>query len=365
MSDPGERIVVVSDLHMGAGADDPFTADDRFADALADLAAGTGGRRLRVVLLGDVVDFPAIPLAGARVTPATRPSDAVAKLDRVVEAHPTVFSAIRALVEAGHRVDVVAGNHDGEVLFPAVGARLRAALGGSAGRVTLHPWMLYVPGVLYAEHGHMHHDLNRFPWPGVLPEERRLRVPVGSYVDALTHLRSRQPDARPRALAVQAARMGVGALTALARSSREERRRTGRQRELPSSLASGLPPAAVLGIDRITSATPASIARRAVGMAAARRRAEAVDGPKHYLHAAAERVHRVLVTAGCPVPYHVFGHTHLQEDLPLDGNEARYLNPGTWSGLTRRVEGGQRRFGAVVIDRTPGEPPRARIHVRD
>ena len=60
---------------------------------------------------------------------------------------------------------MVAGNHDLDLVRPAVGQRLRWHLGVAASddRVRIWPWLYVVPGVLYAEHGNQHHDLNRFP----------------------------------------------------------------------------------------------------------------------------------------------------------------------------------------------------------
>jgi predicted phosphodiesterase len=70
----------------------------------------------------------------------------------------------------------------------------------------------------------------------------------------------------------------------------------------------------------------------------------------------------VLESAGLGVPFYVFGHTHVAADVPLPGSSARYLNPGTWSATTRRVPGGDRRCGVVVID--DGETgPRAEVRI--
>jgi hypothetical protein len=361
---PGETIAVVADLHLAGGGDDPFTEDGRFAATVDGLLSAASGRRLRLVLLGDTVDFPAVGLEGRRVTPATHPGDAVDKLRRVLAAHPAVLDALRRVVRAGHRIDAVAGNHDMELMLPGVQSCLRDAVGGGPDDVAVHPWMLYVPGVVYAEHGQQHHDVNRFPelGAGCPPVDRRLRVPAGSYIDALAHLRRRQPDASAPALLAQAARMGLGLAGGLVRLSRGERHREHRERRLATALPAALPPAAVLGIDRVAAATPSSIARRAAAMATARLRVPGAGTPVPYMQAAAQAVHHVLDAEGCAVPFYVFGHTHVAVDVPLvETPTARYLNPGTWSSMTRRVPGGDRRFGVVVIEREPGEPPRAEL----
>jgi UDP-2,3-diacylglucosamine pyrophosphatase LpxH len=358
----GDIAVLVADLHLAAGEGDPFSDDDRFAEAIADLLASAAGRRLRLVCLGDTFDFPAVTLAGQRATPATAPEEAVQKLDRILDAHPMTMKAFRSVVDAGHRVDLVAGNHDMELLMPGVQARLREALGAEAGGVEVHPWMLYVPGVLYAEHGQQHHDFNRFPWLGTTSPcaHGRLDVPAGSFLDAVVHLRRRQRGASTSAQAVQAARLVVGLLGALLRLSRAERRRKQRERLLPSVTPPGLPAAAVLGIDRAAAATPASIARRAVAMATARLRPSRAPARSPYMHAAARAVHHVLTAEQSSAPFYVFGHTHVAEDVAL-GDGARYLNPGTWSTMTRSVPGGDRRCGVVVIEWGDRAVPRAEL----
>ena len=364
MTSPAEVAVLVADLHLACGPGDPFTADEEFARTVGDLLAEAGGRRFRLVLLGDSVDFPAVPLPGRPVTPATGPADAVAKLDRVLAAHPLVVGVLRQVVAAGQRIDVVAGNHDMELLLPAVQDRLRAAVGGGPDTVTVHPWFLHVPGVLHAEHGQQHHDVNRFPELGC-PDGPGgpLVVPAGSYLDALVHLRARSPQASPPALAAQGARMAAGLVGGLVRLSRAERRRRSRERALAAGDA-GLPPAVVVDLDRAGAATPVTILRRA-GAMAARRLPVARPGPATpYMHGAAAAVDRVLAAHGWAVPFLVFGHTHVADDVPVPGGApARYLNPGTWSTMLRRVPGGDRRCGVVVIEWAPEAPPRARLQL--
>ena len=359
----GQTLAVVADLHLAAGDDDPFTDDRRFATAVADLVSSVGGERFRLVLLGDTFDFPAVTLQGRRVTPATLPQEATQKVERIIAAHPTVMAALGGVVAAGHRIDLVAGNHDMELVMPPVQERLREALGADQDAVRIHPWMLYVPEVLYAEHGQQHHDFNRFPWLGAAspPASGRLPVPAGSYVDELSHLRRRQPTASAPSLAMHAARMGTGVVAGLLRLSRAERHRDERERRLAATVRAGLPPAAVVGIDRAGAATPTSIARRAAEMAVRRFRPQPAGHPG-YMEAAAHAVHRVLQAHGCAVPFYAFGHTHVAADVPLgDGSPARYVNPGTWSSMTRSTPGGDRRCEVLVIRRAASGQPEAEL----
>jgi UDP-2,3-diacylglucosamine pyrophosphatase LpxH len=347
------RIALLSDLHLACGEHDPFTEDDRLAGTIDQLVSDASGTPLRLVLLGDTFDFPAVSLPDRRTSPATRPSDAVRKLDEIMAAHPLVLTALRDLLAAGHRIDFVAGNHDMELSMPAVQDRLRQALPGA---LEVHPWMLYLPGVLYAEHGQQHHDINRFPGLAVdHPEPNRpLAVPPGSYLDALVHLRQRAPRASTPALAALAAGMGIGLLRGLVRLGRVERHRSERERLLGSTPLAGLPSGAVVAIDRLAAATPASVAHRAAGMAARQLR-HRPGAAVPYMQAAAQAVHHALEAEGAAVPFYLFGHTHVAADVPLpDSVAARYLNPGTWSSMTRRVPGGDRRFGVVLIEQSRG-----------
>jgi UDP-2,3-diacylglucosamine pyrophosphatase LpxH len=110
------RLLIVSDLHMatpGGPYPDPFPADSAFAAALRHFAARVAPPA-RLLLLGDALDFV---LAVPR-THDVGDSDelALAKLDAIAEAHAAVFAALTDVVGAGHRIDVVPGNHDAELL---------------------------------------------------------------------------------------------------------------------------------------------------------------------------------------------------------------------------------------------------------
>ena len=363
-AEPGELAAIVADLHLAAGDDDPFSDDERFAAMIEDLVGSAAGRRLRLICLGDTFDFPAVALPGQCASPATRPAQAEQKLDRILAAHPVTVQALRSVLEAGHRIDFVAGNHDMELLMPGVQARLRQAIGWDADRVAVHPWMLYVPAVLYAEHGQQHHDFNRFPHLSATAPcaHGRLDVPAGSYLDALVHLRKREGPGSTPALVARAVGLLSGVFRALLRLSRAERRRNqrGRERRLAEATPSDLSPAVVMRIDRAAAATPTSIGRRAVALAAGRIAPALARTRRPYMHEAARTVHGLLAGEKSAVPFYAFGHTHVAEDVDL-GEGARYLNPGTWSTMTRRVPGGELRCGVVVIEWGPGINPRAEL----
>jgi hypothetical protein len=68
--------------------------------------------------------------------------------------------------------------------------RLLARAGGiaeDAVDLTVYPWLYYVPGLLYAEHGHQYHDLNSFP--ALVRDDTALSdrpaPPLGAAIDRL------------------------------------------------------------------------------------------------------------------------------------------------------------------------------------
>ncbi len=189
-------LVITSDLHLGGGTagvwgprfSDEFTDDQAFVEFLRCLSPRPGSR---LVFLGDAFDFLRVPVTGARTGLFARSeAEAVAQLDRIAAAHPVVMTALSDTLAAGVRVDFVSGNHDAELIRPAVRERLRALLGAPVG---FHPWILYIPGLLYAEHGHHHHDINTFARPlyPYATTEGRLERPPAAWLGDLRRFPAR------------------------------------------------------------------------------------------------------------------------------------------------------------------------------
>lgn len=311
-------LVIVSDLHLGGGPSatawgrgfhDEFAADDAFSDFLHWLSARPTSR---LVLLGDTFDFLRVPVTGPRTGMIARSDvEAVAQLECIAAAHPGVISALSAALAAGVRVDLVCGNHDAELVRPAVQERLCALLGAE---VHFHSWILYLPGLLYAEHGHHHHDINTFACP-MHPYARgsgRLERPPAALLGDLARL-----SACP-------SRLWRDALTGL-RGRPPARARAGYLAGLPGHAAKiGLPGVVTAELHDLARSSLLRTGRRVVG--ARLRRSE---GPG-YLPEAAAAVHDLMTRRQLAVPYYAFGHTHAAMRLPL-GADAWYLNSGTWS----------------------------------
>jgi UDP-2,3-diacylglucosamine pyrophosphatase LpxH len=332
-------IVVVSDLHVGAH-DDPFY-DGAFARFL-DHVGETGAELL---LLGDALDFvEARPRAIGRRTPIdTSERAACATLEWIARRHQAFFDAIAGYVGRGRPVHVVPGNHDLELMRTSAQTRFceLVARGGRsedrAGAVVFHPWIFYVPGLLYAEHGHQHHDINAVDTL-LQPEDPdrpgQLALPLASHLVA----------GRPR-FALRAARHAVH----LSGSALARRRAEYRRHALAPETARVPLPAATLGaLDRLSEARPSAILGRLLRQAVRRRPGQPTQ-QGGYLHAGATAVDRVLQESGAAVPHLAFGHTHIAERFPVHAR-AEYINCGTWSPFVPRgldPAGGRLTFARV------------------
>jgi len=310
------RTVLLSDLHMGAGGPrEQFRADAALAAQLEIFAADPAVSDL--VLLGDTFD-----LSGGS-SPVARPG-AVDRLRDVLKAHPDVVASLRSVVRHGVRLHVVHGNHDVELAGEHVQARLRTALATQdTGVVRFLPWLYHVPGLLLAEHGNQHHDLNAFdtvlqPLSGggcVVPE------PFGGQ---LSRLRDRHAGAAvlPRA-AWAAARETVR----LYGPTRRARRAAYRRELLPRyAVEVGLAEECVLLLDQLGQHHPAAIMARLVRQTLNRK-------DPGYLIGAAQAARDALAHAA--PPFLVMGHGHAADARLLSSASSDtpvvYLNTGTWS----------------------------------
>ena len=339
----GATTVVISDLHLAAGRHDPFSDDLALASFLDELARrAAAGARLRLVLLGDTLDFALVEHDGRRLDPTV--PGALARLERIAGAHSEVFAALARAAGAGVAIDIIAGNHDLELLAPAVLDMLRALLTGHGGSLTLHPWILHLPGVAYLEHGQQHHDINRVPGLLETGAVEQLALPAGTiYGEHLLALNDVLGADIPverlcaRSVVAAARRRPARLAGALGPSLDAARNLSRCQRAARTALraaapaiacesAQRVPPETVGALQHATASTPAgAVRRRLLG-----RRAH-----EPYMVTGARKAHDLLAGAGQAVAFYVFAHTHVADDRPLTSGPAapRYLNAGTWSRL--------------------------------
>lgn len=348
--DDGRDLLLISDLHLGAGEAglaETFRHDAALVNLLARLTPDAA--RLRLVILGDFVDF--LQAAGAASAPDVPDDVAVGRLDRIIAAHQAVADALRGFVAGGGRLTIVPGNHDVELLRLAVRRRLRDRLLGEAversvaARLEIVPWFVHVPGVLYAEHGSQYHDLNAFRmllapwWTGAAVEH-----PVGSLACAhglAVHGRhGARRWVRHAAFVAPAARLAARHVPATRRHDLARYRTDVLRLE---AAAGDLGPGTLEAIHRLSEVHPAAVARRLLRLLVRRARAgERARGPEdppapatvqECLLNAARSIDRVLADTGDAVPFYIMGHTHRPAVRPLgrDGSPPWFLNPGAWT----------------------------------
>ncbi len=349
-------IVFVSDLHLGttpAAEGEPYVGGfARFLDHVLDRSSAEG-HACRLVLLGDALDFLKVrlPAATGRRCSESSMGSAIVKLEKIARQEPLFFAALGRFAAAGLPIDVVAGNHDIDLVRSAVQQRFQQLVDELSGcsqmrqQIRFHPWIYHVPGIVYAEHGQQYHDINSFATvlrPYLPGDEDRVDHPLAAHLSRIPGATS--PFARFRGKAIA----GMSALRqAVELTSRERANRRMDYREQvlrPYAAQVSLDYAAVVAIDELSEVSLGSIAVRLLRKVL--RGQEGTPCPTQqggYLHGAALAIHRILAPVGATVPCYVFGHAHIAERFPLEAaaSSPEYLNTGTWSphlpaGVARR-----------------------------
>jgi UDP-2,3-diacylglucosamine pyrophosphatase LpxH len=175
------RTVIVSDLHLGPGTTDARFAgiEDFFSEAAWTefLARQSAVGPTDLVIAGDFIEFwqiattlHVLPKRDDRVQPGTGPvlaadqTFAVTAVELVLAAHPSVFRDLGELLARGdHRVIIVAGNHDADLLWPKVQLAIARAIHPSdPGRLVFVSAAAYQHAGVYIAHGHAYDAANRF-----------------------------------------------------------------------------------------------------------------------------------------------------------------------------------------------------------
>jgi UDP-2,3-diacylglucosamine pyrophosphatase LpxH len=175
------RKLVISDLHLGAGIADPKLAgiEDFYADAdfvrFLEHEGAKGPTDL--IINGDFIEFWQLASAlGALPRPedpkqppsgAVLGSDqafAVTAIELVIAAHPTVFRGLGRFLDSGnHRVLVIPGNHDADLLWPKVQLAIARAIDAAdPARLVFVDGPAYQHAGTYVAHGHAFDAANRF-----------------------------------------------------------------------------------------------------------------------------------------------------------------------------------------------------------
>ena len=149
----GQRaVVVLSDLHMGAGRDESGRwrreEDFRWAPEFSEFLRAIDAQHrssVDLVLNGDTFDLPRAE------------AEALASLDRVLPAHTAERQALAAFATRGtNHVVLIPGDRDSALRLAKVAERVVSALQGSADRVAAASagYWVSADGKVHAEHGH-------------------------------------------------------------------------------------------------------------------------------------------------------------------------------------------------------------------
>lgn len=187
-----DSVAIINDLHLGHSggpSPDEFDRDAEFVQFLEEILPAEMARPATLILAGDFLDFTQVLLPDARHRWGDRfgasQTESLDKLERVIASHPRVFDALAQFLDGGGQVLVLPGNHDIDLHWPAVFARLRAEVGAKRNMNLefVSAGAIYERG-LYVEHGNQFTHDNRFTsWENPIlmaPDGERLERPWGT-----------------------------------------------------------------------------------------------------------------------------------------------------------------------------------------
>jgi UDP-2,3-diacylglucosamine pyrophosphatase LpxH len=162
------RAIVISDLHLGGEAPRMMNHPHELAKFITQLPTRLNrDEKLELVINGDFIDFLA-------VSPDTRWSEAAADdAKRKVETtvcgfFEPVFRALATHLSAGHRLTILIGNHDTEMVLPSAQAALLKALESNPHDILfVDDGRAYRIGGLLIEHGNRYDGANFNDWTGL------------------------------------------------------------------------------------------------------------------------------------------------------------------------------------------------------
>ncbi len=198
-----KTVLVISDLHLGAGDEvegrknplEDFRSDQELVDFFHYYSQGIyQNAPVELIINGDFLDLLAVPYVNEFDDNYWSEKAALAKLDKIIKAHPEVFDALRSFV-AGKNKELVyiIGNHDAELLFESLKERFRQEFSDELqDRITLdNKLTLYEPVLgVFIQHGHEYESLHQFDESESIVDSKRgekyFIPPWGSYY--VTHV---------------------------------------------------------------------------------------------------------------------------------------------------------------------------------
>ncbi|HYO51685.1 hypothetical protein [Archangium sp.] len=201
------RAIIISDLHLGGSPPYMMSRPERLAAFLESLPASLlDDETLELVIAGDFIDFLAIPEQASWTPDPYAARDKLVRTMTGSSVFAPVFAALARLVEAGHRITILIGNHDVELALPQVQDALLAQLGASRHQVLfVDDGRAYRIGRALIEHGNRYDGANVNDWTGLRViasalsrgEEPpvALKVSAGSLIveNVINHIKPRYP----------------------------------------------------------------------------------------------------------------------------------------------------------------------------
>lgn len=193
MSTPAD-LIILSDLHLGRGLNpktgryfslETFFYDHDFAEFCDYLVRDANERStpIRLILNGDVFDLlrveadvvPDVTGKTRRFGPTHTPAIAAEIVRQILAGHPRFVDGLAKLLEAGHEIFFLPGNHDLETqwepvrdvvrqaLFVAIHSRRGQEVAEHAlAKIHFLNWFYFEPGRVWVEHGCQYDPENAF-----------------------------------------------------------------------------------------------------------------------------------------------------------------------------------------------------------
>lgn len=141
------------DIELGGGTmTDDFVSDATLAKVINSLKGPVD-----LILNGDTFDFLKCPLKDGTYPLQVTENMSLEKLEQALKAHPKVISALSQFAKSkDHQVYFNFGNHDLDLVFPKVQARLARAMKSK----NVHFGVKYVQFGVHVEHGQQFDELN-------------------------------------------------------------------------------------------------------------------------------------------------------------------------------------------------------------
>ncbi|MCB9643903.1 MAG: hypothetical protein H6728_12580 [Myxococcales bacterium] len=155
-------LVILSDIEMGAGGfTDDFPHTDFLAELIDEYSEDYSNNPVSLIFNGDTFDYLKVSIDGL-YPHAVDEAVALAKTERIVATHDVFFAALsRFLQRDPQKRDIyfLLGNHDLEIVFPAVQEMLKDKIGDH--QRVFFPGISLRIGDVHIEHGNQEDSLFR------------------------------------------------------------------------------------------------------------------------------------------------------------------------------------------------------------